>query len=55
MSMIHRQSTRSLVFLQAEWIPMLADRLHIDIDPLSQVPRGRLEVLSNDVVVEVTQ
>jgi len=44
--MIRRQRTRSLAFLQAEWIPMLASI------PLSQVVRGALEVSLNLLMVE---
>ena len=39
-SMICHQRTRSLAFLQAEWISMLADCTLASI-PLSQVVRGR--------------
>jgi len=45
MSMIRRQRTRSLAFLQAEWIPMLADCTSTSI-PLSQVVRGRPQGVS---------
>jgi len=38
--MIRHQRTRSLAFLQAEWIPMFADCTSASIR-LSQVVRGR--------------
>ena len=44
MSMICRQRTRSLAFLQAEWILMFADCTSAPV-PLSQVVRGRLRAL----------
>jgi len=54
-SMIRRQRTQSLSFLQAEWIPMFADCTSASI-PLSQVVAyaGTLEVSSSLLVVGAT-
>jgi len=51
MSMISRQSVRPSSFLQAEWIPMLADCTSASM-PSARWCVGALEV-SSDVVVEV--
>ena len=49
MSMISLQRTRSLAFLQTEWIPMLAGCTSASI-PLSQVVRGRPRGLLQSLV-----
>jgi len=55
LSLICRQSTQSSVLLQAEWIPVLAQRISALV-PLSQVVyMGSLKVFSNEVVVGVMQ
>jgi len=51
-SMIHHQSTRSLSFLQAEWILILADCTSAVSSDRPQP--GALEVSSSDLVVEAT-
>jgi len=50
----HRQSVWSLVFLQAEWIRMMADRLYIRVDQAStRWYVGRHAVFSSDVEITV--